>query len=90
MGSAPDAAIFLEDLAQSFERWLRSWRASLPAVRTRWMDCAHPVGTPLAVHEMDGRSTAGLFEGLDEDGSLRLRLADGSIHAIHAGDVFLI
>jgi hypothetical protein len=32
----------------------------------------------------------GLFEGLDETGALRLRLADGQSRVIHAGDVFLI
>ncbi|MGZ8998499.1 MAG: hypothetical protein ACXW2T_06550 [Allosphingosinicella sp.] len=32
----------------------------------------------------------GLFDGLDESGALRLRLADGSLHVIHAGDVFLV
>ncbi|HKT16207.1 MAG TPA: hypothetical protein VJR87_12480 [Allosphingosinicella sp.] len=32
----------------------------------------------------------GLFDGLDERGGLRLRLADGTSHVIQAGDVFLI
>jgi BirA family biotin operon repressor/biotin-[acetyl-CoA-carboxylase] ligase len=32
----------------------------------------------------------GLFDGLDEQGALRLRRADGSVDVIQAGDVFLI
>ena len=32
----------------------------------------------------------GAFDGLDETGALRLRLADGTLRVIHAGDVFLI
>jgi BirA family biotin operon repressor/biotin-[acetyl-CoA-carboxylase] ligase len=32
----------------------------------------------------------GLFDGLDENGGLRLRLADGTVQTIHAGDVFLV
>ena len=31
----------------------------------------------------------GLFDGLEPDGALRLRLADGSPRVIHAGDVML-
>jgi BirA family biotin operon repressor/biotin-[acetyl-CoA-carboxylase] ligase len=32
----------------------------------------------------------GTFEGLDETGALRLRLEDGGLRIIHAGDVFLL
>ena len=44
-------------------------------------------GTALA--STPRRAVEGLFDGLDESGALRLRLADGSQHVIHAGDVFL-
>jgi len=46
---------------------------------------AHPVGTQLV--STDARGT---FEGLDETGALRLRLPDGALRVIHAGDVFLL
>ncbi len=46
---------------------------------------SHPVGTPLIT--ADG---AGRFDGLDEAGALRLRMIDGTIRLVHAGDVFLI
>jgi BirA family biotin operon repressor/biotin-[acetyl-CoA-carboxylase] ligase len=39
---------------------------------------------------MDGKRMEGLFDGLDEAGALRLRLADGTLHIVQAGDVFLI
>ena len=85
-GSAPDAPAFLEILAESFARWLDRWRSKgLAPVRRSWLEAAHPVGTPLSTEA--GR---GLFDGLDEDGALRLRLADGSVRVIHAGDIFLI
>jgi BirA family biotin operon repressor/biotin-[acetyl-CoA-carboxylase] ligase len=32
----------------------------------------------------------GLFDGLAADGALLLRLDDGSVRAIHAGEVFAI
>lgn len=86
LGSAPDPANFLETLAESFARWLARWRSEgIAPIRNRWLLAAHPVGTALSTSEGDG-----LFDGLTEAGSLRLRLADGSAHVIHAGDVFLI
>ena len=53
--------------------------------RAQWLAAAHPIGTALSTSFGDG-----LFDGLDEDGALRLRLADGTYRVIHAGDVFLI
>lgn len=90
-GSAPDPAAFLEDLASAFARWLGRWRSEgLAPIRHRWLDAAHSAGTPLSTSLAGGERVEGLFEGLDESGALRLRLADGSLHVIHAGDVFLI
>jgi BirA family biotin operon repressor/biotin-[acetyl-CoA-carboxylase] ligase len=85
-GSTPDPAIFLETLAESFARWLARWRGEgLSRVRSSWLAAAHPIGTALSTHAGEG-----LFDGLDETGALRLRLADGRSRVIHAGDVFLI
>lgn len=90
-GAAPDPGLFLGDLADALARWISRWRGEgLAAVRRRWLARAHPVGTPLAVTGSDGAAVQGLFDGLDEGGALRLRLADGSVHAMHAGDVFLL
>lgn len=85
-GAAPEPADFLETLAESFSRWLSRWRGEgiLP-IRNRWLLAAHPVGTALSTSEGEG-----LFDGLTEAGSLRLRLAAGSARVIHAGDVFLL
>jgi BirA family biotin operon repressor/biotin-[acetyl-CoA-carboxylase] ligase len=90
-GAAPDPAAFLEELAPSFERWLARWRdEGVAPIRTAWLAAAHPPGTALSTHTASGAWVEGEFEGLDESGALRLRLADGSSHVIHAGDVFLI
>jgi BirA family biotin operon repressor/biotin-[acetyl-CoA-carboxylase] ligase len=84
--STPDAGTFIDILADSFARWLARWRSEgVTPVRNRWLLAAHPVGTALSTSEGEG-----LFDGLTEAGSLRLRLADGSARVIHAGDVFLI
>lgn len=85
-GAAPDPGGFLEALAEAFARWLGRWRRDgVGPVRRRWLEAAHPVGTALATAEGEG-----LFDGLDEEGALRLRLADGTMRIVHAGDVFLL
>ena len=90
-GAAPDPAAFLEDLSAAFARWLARWRGEgIGPIRTAWLAAAHPPGTALSTHTASGAWVEGLFDGLEEDGALRLRLADGSSHVIHAGDVFLI
>lgn len=90
-GPAPDPATFAETLAECFARWLARWRGEgLAPVRDRWLARAHPPGTALAASLPDGERVEGLFDRLDEGGALILRLADGSVRAIHAADVFLI
>jgi BirA family transcriptional regulator, biotin operon repressor / biotin---[acetyl-CoA-carboxylase] ligase len=85
-GTAPEPRPFLEALADSFARWRGRWRSEgLSRIRGHWLAAAHPIGTALSTSAGDG-----LFDGLDETGALRLRLADGSARVIHAGDVFLI
>lgn len=90
-GAAPEPQIFLETLADTFARWLSRWRSEgLAPIRDRWLARAHPLGTALTARLADGSSVDGLFDGLDPDGALILRLADGTPRVIHAGDVFLI
>jgi len=60
------------------------------AIRQAWLRGGHPAGTALTANLGDGSSVEGLFDGLEPDGALRLRLADRSVRVIHAADVFLI
>jgi BirA family biotin operon repressor/biotin-[acetyl-CoA-carboxylase] ligase len=90
-GITVDAASFLETLAETFARWLAKWRGEgLAPIRARWIEHAHPSGTALTARLPDGSSIDGLFERLDADGALILRLADGTTRVIHAADVFLL
>lgn len=86
----PPAEAFMADLARSFAAALAAWRDSLSEIRASWLAAAHPVGTPLATTGPGGEHLTGSFDGLDPDGACRLRLADGGIRLIHAGDVFLV
>lgn len=87
---APDPDLFVRDLAAAFARWLGVWRGGLEPVRRRWLERAHPIGTALSVRLPDQAALEGLFDGLERDGALRLRLVSGECQIIHAGDVFRI
>lgn len=89
-GPAPDRDLFAADLAGQFVTELERWRSyGLAAVIGRWLLAGHPLGTPLSVGEPGNRPLAGTFAGLTDEGALQLRLADGTCHAIHAGEVRL-
>ncbi|MGB7374531.1 biotin--[acetyl-CoA-carboxylase] ligase [Pontixanthobacter sp.] len=89
-GVAPDRGQFAEALADRLARELERWRTyGAEAILRRWSAAAHPVGTPLSVHDANARPQSGKFDGLAQDGSLLLRFADGSTRAIHAGDILL-
>lgn len=84
----PDALAPL--LASTFDRMLALWRESAPILFAQaWMARAHSVGTRLNVHADDGKLVVGTFDGIDEDGSLRLRCKDGEMRRVQAGDVDL-
>jgi BirA family biotin operon repressor/biotin-[acetyl-CoA-carboxylase] ligase len=90
-GILVEPAPFLDVLAETFARWLARWRGEgIAPIRDRWIERAHPAGTALTARLPDGTSLDGLFERLDGDGALILRLADGTRRVIHAADVFLI
>jgi BirA family biotin operon repressor/biotin-[acetyl-CoA-carboxylase] ligase len=90
LGPAPDRDLFAAALATAFGREVERWRAvGLEPLLRRWSALAHPEGTALSVHEPGGAAVSGRFAGLAPDGSLLLRLEDGTVRPIHAGDVSL-
>lgn len=87
----PSPDIFLRELAERFARRLAEWRDDgFSGIREAWLERAHASGAGLTVHDPSGEKLEGRFDGLTDDGALRLRLADGSVRVMHAGDVFLI
>ncbi|MCX7863786.1 MAG: biotin--[acetyl-CoA-carboxylase] ligase [Novosphingobium sp.] len=89
-GKAPERDAFATSLARNFAVELENWRRhELARLISRWLEVGHEIGTPLEVVEGDERKLKGSFAGLNQDGSLQLRLADGSMRAIHAGEVLL-
>lgn len=78
----------LDALAGAFDRRLALWEAGGPAaVLEAWS--ARAVGVPgPCVARLGDRTVEGWAEGLDGDGALRLRTAEGDLRRITAGDVF--
>lgn len=78
----------LQVLAQTTHEWLQRWGegATFPTIRRAWLDRAGPTGRPMRV-QLNGVETEGTYAGLDSDGALRLKTADGE-QRITAGDVF--
>ena len=76
-------------IAASFARILGLWRSTDPVQFAQaWLARAHPVGTRLQVHSGPGERVAGIFDGIEPDGAMRLK-RDGMIDIIRAGDVTL-
>ena len=87
-GAAPTPAEALDVLACAFERWRGVWDAEgFAPIARAWTARAHGLGARCAAH-LPGSTLEGVAEGLDADGALRLRLDDGSLARITAGDVF--
>src|SRR5215213_4473273 len=77
-------------LAASFARLLGLWRSSESSALIRaWQERAHLPGTRLTVHVGPDETISSRFAGLEPDGALRLRLENGSIEVLRAGDISL-
>ncbi|MCB9948532.1 MAG: biotin--[acetyl-CoA-carboxylase] ligase [Rhodospirillaceae bacterium] len=67
---------------------LAAWhRDGFAGIRREWLILAWRRGAPLQVR-LETETLDGTFEDLDEDGHLLLRLGDGGLRKIAAGDVF--
>ncbi|PXW75895.1 BirA family biotin operon repressor/biotin-[acetyl-CoA-carboxylase] ligase [Blastomonas natatoria] len=86
-----DAQAVVELLADHFAARLAQWRSVASATLLDvWCAAAHKPGDAMAVQRGPGDRIEGVFEGLAHDGALRLRLSDGRIETISAGDVDLV
>lgn len=85
---APDPAQALDQLAVSFASWSALWRQQgFAVIAQAWTERAYGLGGPCVARP--GREVIeGVAEGMDIDGALLLRLRDGSVRRISAGDVF--
>ncbi len=85
--ATPTPAQALDQLAASLDRWLRLWdERGLSAIIAAWTERAAGLPGP-CVARLPVETVEGYAEGIDADGALRLRLADGALRRITAGDV---
>ena len=88
--NANDAARVLDYLVPDFAARLARWRSrGLADTLDQWSVRAHRKGTALRLTDGAHSGVCGSFDGLEADGSLRLRLADGEIKIINAGEIRL-
>lgn len=74
-------------LRDAIDRWhFGEW----PLLRQQWISRALPTGTLVSVKDSDHGTIMGAFAGIDDDGVALLRLADGAVRAIHAGDIDMV
>jgi BirA family biotin operon repressor/biotin-[acetyl-CoA-carboxylase] ligase len=85
---APTPQQALPLLSDAFVRHMSLWdQFGFGLIAEDWTRRAVGMGGPCTAR-LDHETVEGLAEGLEEDGALRLRLADGSLRRISAGDVF--
>lgn len=80
------AARLLQELEQRYRRLLREGFSS---IIDEWMDLSLTLGRRVEAHT-EGRTFTGYPTGLDEDGSLLLRLDSGITKRVSAGDIKLV
>jgi BirA family biotin operon repressor/biotin-[acetyl-CoA-carboxylase] ligase len=87
-GPSPTPLEALDVLSSAMERWRGLWEAGgFAPIAEAWTVRAHGLGERCEAR-LPTETVEGVAEGLDADGALRLRLADGGLRRITAGDVF--
>jgi BirA family biotin operon repressor/biotin-[acetyl-CoA-carboxylase] ligase len=82
---------FAADLAARFRDAVDRWHyGEWPLLRQQWISRALRTGTLVSVKDSDHGMIMGAFAGIDDDGVALLRLADGAVRAIHAGDIDMV
>ncbi|MFN7055535.1 biotin--[acetyl-CoA-carboxylase] ligase [Hyphomonas sp.] len=88
-GQPVDVNAVFETLRASFAARLLQARTGFESLRTDWLARAEGLGQAVSVRTGD-QAVEGVFEDMEADGGLRLRLPDGSARIIRAGEVNLL
>ena len=85
---APTFEAALGRLVDSFSNWQARWdQMGFQPVLHAWIDRTGGLDGP-CVARLGSETLEGTADGVEADGALRLRLADGTLRRISAGDVF--
>lgn len=81
--------VFLERFEPALAQWYDRWRGEgFAPVQTAWSMHAINHGRPIRVR-LTREELTGVFEGIDINGALRLRLSDDTLRLISSGEVYL-
>ena len=87
-GNAPEPLAILYRLAHHFDKLLRLHRDfGFAVILTQWRQWARNIGQAVMVR-LEKQTLEGIFEDIDGDGALILRLAAGDKMLVTAGDLF--
>ena len=75
---------FIDCFDQRYSTWLES---GIAEIRKSWLERGHHIGKEITVR-LPTEEKRGVFEGLNNDGALILRLPNGERELVTAGDVF--
>jgi len=87
-GIKENSSQVFEHLAISFDRYFTLWQggAGFAEIKQHWLKSGPPVGHELKV-DTGAEVFSGVFAGLDSGGGLQIRMPDGSLKIILAGDI---
>lgn len=75
---------FLKNIEQLYEKYNKN---GFKCIRTEWMKEAYKISENIHVR-LPNKTLYGVFEGLDKDGTLLLRLDNDTLQRITAGEVY--
>lgn len=78
----------LQRCLSEIEKYYNTWKSEgFEVILSEWKELTHTLGRWVRVNIINDDVVEGWAEDIENDGSLRLRLADGTIYRVIAGDV---
>jgi BirA family biotin operon repressor/biotin-[acetyl-CoA-carboxylase] ligase len=88
-GASVNRVRLLQAILTEFERWYQIWLdRGFSEILNKWREMSVSLHCSVRIQSMD-KSWVGWSEDVDEDGALLLRLPDGELQRVVAGDVSL-
>lgn len=86
----PDIGLIRDKLLAHIDTYMSLWHSKgFNEIRRLWLSRAHKSGAPLQI-KLGETLKQGYFHAIDEGGNLLLRLENGGIETITAGDIYAI
>jgi len=88
IAAAPSIEAAADILAETFAVWMERWETlGFQTILDAWIARARGLDGPCTAR-LGHETVSGIADGVGPDGALRLKLADGTMRLISAGDVF--